>query len=118
MYQDLVIAQREAVSRLELVVEEGQEPGCGLDECPPGPHLGIGQPEYGGVAHPAMIPLPGIFLRPQAFLILLQKQPLSPQDSRKEPPMASTRVQSRVRNVPDAGSYALDPTHSYVAFTA
>ena len=32
--------------------------------------------------------------------------------------MASTQVQPGVRNVPDAGSYALDPTHSYVAFTA
>jgi len=30
--------------------------------------------------------------------------------------MASTQVQAR--NVPDAGTYALDPTHSYVAFTA
>jgi polyisoprenoid-binding protein YceI len=32
--------------------------------------------------------------------------------------MASTNVQPVVRNAPDPGSYALDPTHSYVAFTA
>src|SRR4051812_3347242 len=32
--------------------------------------------------------------------------------------MASTEVQQGVRNIPDAGTYALDPTHSYVAFTA
>jgi polyisoprenoid-binding protein YceI len=32
--------------------------------------------------------------------------------------MASTQVQPGVRNIPDPGSYALDPTHSYVAFTA
>src|SRR5205814_8693256 len=36
----------------------------------------------------------------------------------KETPMASTHVHAPVRNVPDAGSYTLDPTHSYVAFTA
>src|SRR5437870_467254 len=32
--------------------------------------------------------------------------------------MASTQAQADVRNLPDAGTYALDPTHSYVAFTA
>ena len=32
--------------------------------------------------------------------------------------MASTQVQPGIRNIPEAGSYALDPTHSYVAFTA
>ena len=32
--------------------------------------------------------------------------------------MTSTNVQPGIQNIPDAGSYALDPTHSYVAFTA
>ena len=32
--------------------------------------------------------------------------------------MANTQVQPGVRNIPDAGAYDLDPTHSYVAFTA
>ncbi len=32
--------------------------------------------------------------------------------------MASTQVQPGVRNIPDPGAYELDPTHSYVAFTA
>ena len=32
--------------------------------------------------------------------------------------MASTQIQPGVRNVPEAGTYELDTTHSYVAFTA
>src|SRR5205085_12320914 len=31
---------------------------------------------------------------------------------------STTSPQSGVRNAPEAGTYALDPTHSYVAFTA
>ena len=124
-HQHLVVAEREAVLGLELVVEGGEEAGRRAEIRARQACISVSVSQSAGqlgrfrvIGHDAVYArLQGLLAFASiSYIVAITNIAGSTTNPPKEPPWPPPRPRPAV--APGAGTYALDPTHSYVSFTA